>query len=147
MSERGGAVWFTTHYYGRTVEEFVGVLEAHSVGTLVDTRSQPMSRRAEYCSQSLSEVLRVHSIVYLSAPELGCLRQIRLHAWRTGDYAALWDWYAKNVVASIFWRYVDLLRGYPAPVALMCVERDPALCHRHLLADALRRAGYTVAEI
>jgi len=147
LAERSGSVWYTTHYYGRTIEEFLDVLVAHRVGTLVDTRSQPASRRPEYGSQRLGEALRDHSVVYLSAPGLGCPRRLRLEAWRTGDYSGLWDWYTRNVVETVFWGYVELLRGYPAPVALMCVERDPALCHRHLLADALRRAGYTVAEI
>jgi uncharacterized protein (DUF488 family) len=140
-------VFFNTHYYGRSILEFVQILVSHGVKTLVDTRSKPTSRRYEFDGQNLARSLVQYSIVYVSAPQLGCPDSLRLRAWRRGDYKELWDWYTKNVITGQLWDFIEELASYPKPVAFMCVERDPAFCHRHLIGDALKRVGYKVIDI
>ncbi|MEM0272053.1 MAG: DUF488 domain-containing protein [Thermoprotei archaeon] len=140
-------VYYNTHYFGRSIDEFVGILVSHSVKTLVDTRSTPTSRRVEFSAQNLSRTLREHSICYVGAPQLGCPKTLRLRAWRSGDYGPLWDWYTKNVLTEEFWVFMRELVDNPKPFAFMCVENNPALCHRHLIAETLARRGCTVIEI
>jgi len=147
MGELRQNVFFNTYYYMVEVLEFVQILVSHGVKTLVDTRSKPTSRRYEFDGQNLARSLAEHYIVYIGAPQLGCPVTLRLRAWRRGDYKELWDWYTKNVLAGPLWDFIKELASYPKPVAFMCVERDPALCHRHLIADALKRVGYKVIDI
>jgi uncharacterized protein (DUF488 family) len=34
-----------------------------------------------------------------------------------------------------------------APICLLCFERDPALCHRRVLAERLATRGFTVSDL
>lgn len=147
VGEPSENVFFNTHYYGRSILEFIQIQVSSGVGTLVDTRSKPTSRRYEFNGQNLARSLAQHYIVYVGAPQLGCPDSLRVRAWRRGDYKELWDWYAKNVLAGPLWDFMEELESYPKPVAFMCVERDPAFCHRHLIAEALKRVGYKVIDI
>lgn len=139
--------FYTTHYYGRTIGEFLDTLTKHGVKTLVDTRSSPTSRQADFEAQNLRSTLEQHSITYVSAPQLGCPRNLRLRAWRTGQYGPLWEWYTKNVIEKVFWGFLATIADKPRPVVFMCVEKDPEKCHRHLIARALIDAGHSVTEI
>lgn len=143
----GAQRFYTTHYYGRTIDEFISTLTAYGVRTLVDTRSNPKSRFAEYDAQNLRARLEQHSIKYITAPQLGCPARLRVRAWRTGEYSPLWEWYTQNVLEKVFWDFMEKLREEPKPAAFMCVEKDPEKCHRHLIARALEQAGYTASEI
>jgi len=147
MSCGGHELFYTTHYYGRSLAELIELLEAHGVKTIVDTRSKPTSRRPEFSSQSLQAELEKHSITYVWIPELGCPADLRTKAWRSGDYSELWAWYREKVLGDVFWKCMVRLRGLPKPVAFMCVEQDPVRCHRHLIAQALTEAGNEVSEI
>jgi len=147
VGELSQNAFYTTHYYGRSILEFVQLLVSHGVKTLVDTRSNPTSRHHEFDGQNLAKSLAEHSIVYVGAPQLGCPSSLRLRAWRRGDYKELWDWYTQNIIPGPFWDFIRELAGYPEPVAFMCVEKDPDFCHRHLITEALRRVGCTVIEV
>lgn len=142
-----GPEYYTTHYHGRSITQFLQTLLEHGVKTLVDTRSNPKSRLTEYCGENLRRTLEENSIRYVPAPQLGCPSHIRAKARRKGDYSELWEWYNKNVVEAVFWKFMGELEAHPKPVAFMCVEEDPAKCHRHMIAKALQQAGHRVKEI
>ena len=70
------ATLFTIGHSTRTLEELIGVLQAHSIQTLADIRSFPMSRRLPYFNrESLEQALPAAGIRYVWMKELGGRRK------------------------------------------------------------------------
>jgi uncharacterized protein (DUF488 family) len=42
---------------------------------------------------------------------------------------------------------LELIKQSPRPVVLLCVCKDPAICHRTVAATRLRELGFTVTEV
>ncbi len=75
---------------------------------------------------------------YVHFPELGIPGQDRIELAKKEDYDRLFAKYAqttlKDRVESIR-RVAEIIETRPS--TLVCVEADPACCHRHVLAQAL----------
>jgi len=70
------ATLFTIGHSTRSLDELIEVLQAHSIQTLVDIRSFPMSRRLpHFNSESLGKTLPEAGIQYVSMKELGGRRK------------------------------------------------------------------------
>src|SRR5438445_1176537 len=70
------ATLFTIGHSTRTLDELVGALQAHSIETLVDIRSFPMSRRLPHFNrESLEKKLPESGIRYVWMKELGGRRK------------------------------------------------------------------------
>ena len=132
-------IW-TIGYERLLPDALVAELEAAGVLRLIDVRHRPQSRRAGMSKTRLGGLLGEHGIAYEHRRELGTPPDIR--------------WYYKNrrvaEGAERFRRHVadeagDALDVLAAeldnapPTALMCLEAEPATCHRRVLAEELRR--------
>ncbi len=42
---------------------------------------------------------------------------------------------------------IERLVGLPTPSCLLCCEKDPAQCHRHLIAEYMARRGWIMEHI
>lgn len=137
------ADFFTIGYTGRTTETILSALETHGVRTLVDVRQMPVSMyRPELSKSNLRALLEQRGIHYTHRPELGVPRDIRAKAIDTGSRDVIWDWYDEHVVNPVLIdRLHYFLNSVEHPIALMCVELDPAECHRHRISLALERLG------
>ena len=81
--EWSGAVVFTIGHSTRSQEEFIGLLNAHSVTTLVDVRTVPRSRRnPQFNTDELAVALPRSGIAYVHLAALGGLA-----AWRGHRFA------------------------------------------------------------
>src|ERR1019366_2000611 len=70
------ATVYTIGHSTRTLNELVAALKAHSIRTLVDIRSFPMSRRMPHFNRESLEVeLPKHGIAYVWMRELGVRRK------------------------------------------------------------------------
>jgi uncharacterized protein (DUF488 family) len=124
----------------RPLDAFLGLLRAHGVTHVVDTRTVPRSRRnPQYNREALPGTLRTAGIGYAHVPGLGGLRRPRRDsvntAWRNAGFRG----YADHMQTPEFAESLEALLALAAraQVAVMCAEALPWRCHRSLIADAL----------
>jgi ParB family chromosome partitioning protein len=131
--------FYTIGYEKRTLEQFLSILKAKKVATLVDVRRNPISQyREEFNKEFLTESMRENGITYVHRPELGVASEVRRKLEETGDYAWFFEEYDRNTAPEL--KKLNL-KDFIAPVAFMCVELDPTRCHRHRIALELEKRG------
>jgi uncharacterized protein (DUF488 family) len=132
------ATVFTIGYERRTPAELVADLTAGGVSLLADVRELPNSRRRGFSKSALAASVGEAGIEYVHLRALGNPKPIR-DAWKGGDRDAGIAGYRAHLAGPAR-ESVDALaeRVSEGGVCLMCVEHDPADCHRTLLAEALR---------
>ncbi len=132
---------FTIGYEGTTVPEFVDALRKARVERVIDVRALPLSRRPGFSKSALRASLAEAGIDYVHLKALGTPADGRAAA-RAGRHADLERIYAgqlelpEAIVQSA--QMLDLARERPS--ALLCMEREPAHCHRTLLLEAVAPA-------
>ncbi|MBL0142459.1 MAG: DUF488 domain-containing protein [Betaproteobacteria bacterium] len=134
----------------RSLEEFVGLLQAHAVTCVVDVRSVPRSRHnPQFNGDALSPALQGAGIAYAHAPGLGGFRRPVARSsnegWRNLSFRGYADYMQTTAFADNLEDLID--RSGRDRVALMCAEAVPWRCHRSLIADALVARGIVVEEI
>jgi hypothetical protein len=85
-------------------------------------------------------LLAEHGIAYESRRELGTPPDIRtlFRAGRTAEARAAFRDHVETGAAGDVAALADELPGAP-PTALLCLEADPAVCHRRVLTEALAK--------
>src|SRR5256885_15354427 len=123
----------------RPLDEFLGLLRAHGVTHVVDTRTVPRSRRnPQYNREALPEALRPAGIGYAHVPGLGGLRRPRRDsvntAWRNAGFRG----YADHMQTPEFAESLEALIALAAraQVAAVCAEAGPRRCPPPLGAHA-----------
>ena len=153
MAEAGvrpGLTLYTVGHSNRDGAAFVSILLAHGVGTLVDVRRFPRSKRHPQFSEGpLEASLRAAGILYRHEPDLGGWREPRADSLNTAWPKDALRGYADHMSTDAFRSALDRLleRAAAETTAVMCAEADPRQCHRQLLADALVAAGAEVVHI
>ena len=121
-----------------TVAEFIAALKAAGVERVIDVRALPLSRRPGFSKTALRAALAEAGIEYVHLKALGTPADGRAAA-RAGRHADLERIYAGQLelpeAIAQSAQMLDLAREKPS--ALLCMERDPAHCHRTLLLDAV----------
>jgi uncharacterized protein (DUF488 family) len=114
-------------------------LELVGVRRLLDVRFRPQSRRPGLSKTRLAELLADHRIAYEHRRALGTPPDLRwlFHAGRVGEAAAGFREHVRATAAHELDALAAELDEGP-PTALMCLEADPATCHRRVLTDELR---------
>lgn len=119
-------------------DALVAELEAAGVQRVLDVRLRPQSRRPGMSKTKLGLKLAEHGIAYEHRRELGTPLEIRglFRAGRAEEAAAA---YREHVVA-VAGDELDALAGELGRVrtALLCLEANPAGCHRRVVAELLR---------
>lgn len=145
------ATLYTIGHSTRPLEEFLATLKAHSILTLVDIRSFPMSRRwPHFNRQSLEQTLPEAEIHYLWLKQLGGRRpQIRQDSPHLALANDSFRNYADYMLTEEFERGIaELLKlAEPWRTAYMCAERMYFRCHRMLVSDWLVAHGHEVFHI
>ncbi len=141
---------WTIGHSTRSIEEFIGLLQAYNIHHLIDVRIIPFSRRnPQFHQEALAESLRDAGIRYLHIPDLGGRRKSRADSINMGWRNESFRGYADYMQTSKFWEALEDLadRGKKAHSAVMCAEAVPWRCHRALIADALIIQGWSVQHI
>jgi uncharacterized protein (DUF488 family) len=129
---------FTIGYEGATVTEFVAALQKAGVERVIDVRALPLSRRPGFSKTPLKGALEEARIEYVHLKALGTPSEGRTAA-RAGRHAEMARIYAGQLelpeAMAQSAQMLDLAREKPS--ALLCMEREPAHCHRTLLLDAV----------
>ena len=129
---------FTIGYEGATVAEFIDALIAAGIERLIDVRALPLSRRPGFSKTPLKAALHDAGIEYVHLRALGTPADGRAAA-RAGRHADLRRIYASQLELpeAIAEGAMMLELAADKPSALLCFERDPAVCHRSLLLAAV----------
>lgn len=141
---------YTVGHSTHSIEEFLSLLQAHGIETVIDIRSIPKSR---YCPQFnqelLKRALRNNHIGYRHLKDLGGLRHARKDSINTGWINASFRGYADYMQTLAFERGLEKLEKIAGKkrCALMCAEGVPWRCHRSLVADALTVKKWKVLHI
>ena len=131
--------------------DFVELLRAWQIELLVDVRAYPRSRRFTHFNAGvLQDALENSGILYKWAGrELGGMRkpsETSPNVALTGGLRGYADHTGSRIFARGVARLLELART--ESVVIMCAEKDPAHCHRSLLADHMTvRHGVEVRHI
>ena len=142
-------IW-TIGYEKLAPEALVAELETARVERVIDVRFRPQSRRPGLSKTRLGERLADHRIAYEHRRALGTPADLRwlFHQGRVEEAAAAY----RAHVAEHEPEALDALAGELAAgprTALLCLEADPAGCHRRVITDALRErvGGLEVVDL
>ena len=129
---------FTIGYEGVTVLEFLAVLREAGVERVIDVRALPLSRRPGFSKSPLRASLEEAGIEYVHLKALGTPTEGRAAA-RAGRQKDLERIYAGQLeLPEAMAQGAQLLDlAAETPSAVLCMERDPAHCHRTVLLDAI----------
>jgi uncharacterized protein (DUF488 family) len=133
-------VVLTIGHSTRTLEEFIGLLQAHAVARVVDVRTVPRSRHnPQFNKTSLPGSLKKAGLEYVHMPKLGGLRHAQRDSLNMGWRNASFRGYADYMQTPEFEQSLEELiqLAHQDRIALMCAEAVPWRCHRSLIADAL----------
>jgi uncharacterized protein (DUF488 family) len=117
---------------------------------VIDVRFRPQSRRPGMSKTRLAAMLAERAIAYEHRRALGTPADLRVlyRAGRLQEAAAAYRRHVETTASGELDALAVELDGAPR-TALLCLEADPAGCHRRVLTDALRRrrAGLAVVDL
>lgn len=143
---------FTIGYEALPPAQLVAELQGAGVRRLIDVRYRPQSRRAGMSKTKLGAYLFEHGIQYEHRRTLGTPPEIRVHykAGRSKQGREQFEAYIEETAGDELDALADeLASGSAPPTALMCLEADARICHRHVLSKALqeRRPELAVVDL
>ena len=143
------AVW-TIGYERLRPESLAAELEAAGVERVIDVRFRPQSRRPGMSKTRLGEMLADHRIAYEHRRALGTPPDLRwlFHAGKTEQAAAAYREHVESSSPEALAELAAEVEDGPR-TALLCLEEDPATCHRRVITDALaeRVPGLRVVDL
>ena len=142
---------FTAGHGNRAIGEFIALLKAAGIECLVDVRAYPASRRQpQFARDALERSLAGAGVRYVwEGRALGGRRKLAGNSQHTALKSAAIRAYASYMATDQFRagaaRVVEL--GRSVRTAVMCAERLPWQCHRHLISDFLVAGGEKVTHL
>ena len=119
----------------RSEEDFIEILLAYNIQSLIDVRSFPRSKIQIFRRENLEPALRLEGIEYhFLGAELG--------GFRKGGYIAY-------TITDDFRKGIDLVESiaFTKTSVIICAERFPWKCHRKWIARELHKRGWGVEHI
>jgi hypothetical protein len=144
------SVVLTIGHSTRSLQELVGILEAHGVRYVADVRTIPRSRHnPQFNRDRLGRGLPRAGIGYTHMPVLGGLRHARPDSPNQGWRNASFRGFADYMQTPEFEAGLETLIEAAARsrTVIMCAEAVPWRCHRSLIADALCARGVRVEHV
>jgi len=131
----------TIGYEGATVQTFLAALQHAGIDLLVDVRAVASSRRPGFAKSRLAANVESVGIAYQHLRGLGTPADGRAAA-RAGHHDELRTIYRAHLATPTAQADLDVLLDLIRSgrrVCLLCLEADPAHCHRSLVAAALTK--------
>ena len=129
-------ILFTIGYEGRSIEAFINTLIQNDVRLLCDVRKNPISRKFGFSKGKLEHITKTICIKYVHIPDLGVESSRRSALETAEDYQYLFSDYAMTLPnLTPFLKQIYALLQSNVRIALMCYEREPKMCHRHVIKD------------
>lgn len=148
--EESSPVVMTIGHSTRTLEEFIGLLQAHAVIRVVDVRTIPRSwHNPQFNKDSLPASLKKAGLSYVHLSGLGGLRHAKPDSinlgWRNASFRGYADYMQTPEFDQSLEEFIQMAKQ--KRVAIMCAEAVPWRCHRSLIADALLVRGIRAEDI
>ena len=132
---KSSKVIFTLGTDRRSEEDFIEIILAYDIQSIIDVRSFPKSSIPIFSRQNLKPLLsREHIHYYFLGKELG--------GFRKGGYASY-------IITGAFRSGIDSLESiaFVERSAFLCAERFPWKCHRRWIAREMQKRGWNVIHI
>ncbi|RYD95544.1 MAG: DUF488 domain-containing protein [Sphingobacteriales bacterium] len=142
-------IW-TIGHSTRSFDEFLALLRSFAIGQVVDVRHFPGSRKfPQFNKDSLIETLPGAGIAYTHIEALGGRRKPAPDSPNTAWRHPAFRGYADYMATPEFKQALQQLEaiGQASPTAYMCSEAVWWRCHRSMISDALKAAGWNVQHI
>ncbi len=100
-----------------------------------------MSMKYGFSKNQLKNACESIGISYVHIPELGINSEKRTDLKTMNDYRRLFDDYEKTTLIENkdqLKKILDLTHKYQR-IAITCFEKEPCMCHRSRVAEALKR--------
>jgi uncharacterized protein (DUF488 family) len=135
---------YTIGYEGTDIDRFIATLKAVGVVLLADVRALPLSRKKGFSKNGLRTRIEHEGMQYIHLAALGDPKEGRTAA-RAGRFDQFRKIYNKHLALP---EPQEELRELATlveerPTCLMCFERDPAECHRLIVASQLPKSVRT----
>lgn len=126
---------FTIGYEGLTIDGFFNNLLKIGVKNIIDVRKNPISHKYGFSKSSLEDKCSNLGFNYYHVPDIGIESGIRNQII---NKSILWEYYMEKIVPYNS-DSIDLIAkiSKEGPSVLLCFERKPEDCHRHLLAKII----------
>ena len=150
MKERTKNEIWTIGHSTRTIETFISLLQSFEIALVADIRRFPGSSRYPQFNKPLLEAsLKKAHIGYIHMPELGGRRKPKPDSVNTVWRSASFRGYADYMETVEFKKAIEALEELAVKqrVAYMCSEAVWWRCHRSLVSDYLKAAGWKVMHI
>lgn len=133
---RTSQILFTIGYEGKSIEAFVNSLIRNDIRLLCDVRKNSLSRKFGFSKGKLKHIAETAGIRYVHIPGLGIEADKRSSLETTEDYQCLFGDYAETIphLKPLLEEVYSLLCSN-IRIGLMCYEREPGMCHRHVIRD------------
>lgn len=130
---------YTIGYEGIDIEDFLYLLQKNNIETVVDIRELPLSRKAGFSKNVLSNLLNLNGFEYIHMPQFGCPKPIR-NQYKIDNN---WTLYKQGFTEYLETK-IDALKeltvlASSSNCALLCFEADFNLCHRSLVANEVSK--------
>jgi uncharacterized protein (DUF488 family) len=137
---------FTIGYEGAALADVVATLKSAGVKQLADIRAVPRSRKPGFSKNVLAAGLEEAGIAYRHFQELGTPDEGRA-AVRSGKPEKMHRIFEKHMQGEEQKAALKDLIAWSkrAPTALLCFEREPAHCHRRIVAGKM--GGFAVEDL
>ncbi|MFG7485784.1 DUF488 family protein [Methylorubrum rhodesianum] len=140
---------FTIGYEGLSPDRLHAALKAADVAVLADVRAVANSRKRGFSKGALKAGLAEAGLGYEHFRSLGTPKSGR-EAARAHDAGLMRRIYCEEVLDTADGGLaLNALAELAAerPVCLLCFERDPARCHRRVLAERLAPRGFEAVDL
>ena len=131
---------YTAGYEGHMIDSFLNMLMFNGIMRIIDVRSYPVSRCYGFHKSTLSKLCAKLGIAYVHFLKLGIKSKFRKNVHSVSGYRLLFNRYENEILKREFEsiKQVSALM-IEKPSVLMCLESDPNLCHRSILAKFISK--------
>lgn len=126
---------YTLGYESFTIDGFLNVLLKEGIQIVVDVRSNPISRKYGFSKSAIKKKCNELGLYYFHFPQVGISTEIRN---QVHDVNELWSYYTQNIIPNNSKSISEIISiTLSKPSALICFEKNPEDCHRHILAEEI----------
>jgi len=140
---------FTTGYERESVESFFSKVLQAQIETIIDVRSNPVSRKYGFSKNALKRFCAKFDIEYWHIPEVGIPSRMRENLTSEDEYKRVFLEYETEILPGLkthLKKIEQLARNKPS--VLVCFERNANYCHRSYLARSVNeQLGFAVKHI
>src|SRR4051812_255381 len=139
---------FTIGYEGADLNRVLAALKSADVAAVADVRAVVSSRKRGFSKSALRAHLEEAGLGYHHFRDLGTPAAGR-QAARAGDAAGMRRVFCEQLATDAARAALDDLAHFAAsrPTCLLCFCRDPAVCHRRVIAEGLQPRGFTAQDL